>query len=809
VSRRAPNRVLVPAGVVAAALTACSFGPQEVTHRDRTKAVAVSILDERGLPVDDATFVDQDGDRSASDFGGVIRLDVSQPVAGVVYANGKLPEPVAIGTGSDVLSITVYDRVADDGGGERIAMHFGGDTMLGRRYQQPIRRDTPRVDSPDDARDLMAEIAPLMAAADLTTVNLETVIGTLPDEDAYPGKIFLIQSPPLVTEALRSAGVDAVMLGNNHTNDWQDRGVINTLAALDSAGLAHVGAGMTAEEAQRGRSFEVGSRTVAVISLSGLSGDRFNGSLPERGVAPPDDVTAFQAWQFETRSFSFGSPGEPGYFPPAERVARELWDEFERIEPTLAPERAAELWSAMTAEDVFPQLQDWVARRGHGGAGLYQRAALTDEIARLRRDGAETVVVQFHSGFQFTPAPSDGIRRASQVAVDAGADMVVSHHPHVLQGVEWYRGAPVVYSLGNFLFDQNFHATYPSAFVRAIVDDTGLVDLRFVPIMLDRYRPVPATDAVAERIVRQLAGRSVVGSESDRIVGSAVGMAQLEALPEGFSPAGIVLDRNTGVVQPAPDVGRRTVSIEANVPAPVGACTLLAVNQLPPGVEYGTELFGWGEIDDGLADRRRDTPLHLQLPDDVDSWSIVQGDDRSTFDDALRLSTDAADSVDVRNVSLVPVARNSFWATDRNRPIDLPPRYSLGMDVRLDRSQAPTVTLSAYTLSDEELTKEPESTRLREVDVALAVSDTPEWHAVSAPLPSDLFQPVDGQPVDGVFFTIESPPAFRSNLDVDNIELIEWRGPAQTDITLWAEVDYLQAAEPVTVEVDAIDCSAR
>ena len=80
----------------------------------------------------------------------------------------------------------------------------------------------------------------------------------------------------------------------------------------------------------------------------------------------------------------------------------------------------------------------------------------------------------------------------------------------------------------------------------------------------------------------------------------------------------------------------------------------MSVDELPPGVEYGVDLFGWGEIDDGLADRERRYPLHLRVPENPDSWSIVQGQGESTFDDALRLSTDAADSVDARNISLVP-----------------------------------------------------------------------------------------------------------------------------------------------------------
>ena len=91
------------------------------------------------------------------------------------------------------------------------------------------------------------------------------------------------------------------------------------------------------------------------------------------------------------------------------------------------------------------------------------------EIQRLRDDGAEVVVAQFHGGFQFAEVKSSFLRRISQAAIDAGADMVVSHHPHVLQGVEWYRGHLIAYSLGNLVFDQDFLATFPSAILRVVV----------------------------------------------------------------------------------------------------------------------------------------------------------------------------------------------------------------------------------------------------------------------------------------------------------------------------------------------------
>lgn len=117
--------------------------------------------------------------------------------------------------------------------------------------------------------------------------------------------------------------------------------------------------------------------------------------------------------------------------------------------------------------EVYHELQDWVARRGHGGASMWQKSRGEEQIAELRNQ-ADLLVVQFHSGFQFQPEKSSSLRQAARIALDAGADIVVAHHPHVLQGMEWYKGRLIVYRLGNFVFDQDFLSTFVTGFVRTI-----------------------------------------------------------------------------------------------------------------------------------------------------------------------------------------------------------------------------------------------------------------------------------------------------------------------------------------------------
>ncbi len=82
-------------------------------------------------------------------------------------------------------------------------------------------------------------------------------------------------------------------------------------------------------------------------------------------------------------------------------------------------------------------------------------AQLKADIARLREEGCAVVVAVMHWGDEGADVPPPGIRETAHAAIDAGADLVVGHHPHILQGVEEYNGRMIAYSLGNFVFGGN------------------------------------------------------------------------------------------------------------------------------------------------------------------------------------------------------------------------------------------------------------------------------------------------------------------------------------------------------------------
>ncbi len=89
------------------------------------------------------------------------------------------------------------------------------------------------------------------------------------------------------------------------------------------------------------------------------------------------------------------------------------------------------------------------------GAALAEEAAITNFILQAK-EMADVVIVAFHFGEEYSKEPSERQKSLAELAVDQGADLIVGSHSHVVQPLEVYNGKYIVYSLGNFVFDQNF-----------------------------------------------------------------------------------------------------------------------------------------------------------------------------------------------------------------------------------------------------------------------------------------------------------------------------------------------------------------
>jgi len=228
-------------------------------------------------------------------------------------------------------------------------------------------------------------IAARLRAADLAVGHVE-----VPHTRRAPSLQGDIPAPgadPEHVPALRRAGFHAVTLAGNHIADCGADGIADTVAALEGAGLAHCGAGANLEAARRPCVLESGDVRVAVLS--------YNCVGPE------------ESWATATRAGC-------NYL----RVNSADGSRITPRAPLSTPDPAA-------------------------------LAALAADIEAARRD-ARLVVVALHKGIVHTPALLAPYERAiAHAAIDAGADVVVGHHAHILRGIERYRGKPIFHGLGN------------------------------------------------------------------------------------------------------------------------------------------------------------------------------------------------------------------------------------------------------------------------------------------------------------------------------------------------------------------------
>ncbi|MBI4936228.1 MAG: CapA family protein [Actinobacteria bacterium] len=771
------------------AVVACDGTPR--TGAAPARPFTLTVLDERAAAIPGArlTLV---GQASPLAVDGSRDLSLTQPTAGVLRADGFLDEPVVLDPAEGDVRVTLLARTGPNGATRRV-LQFGGDVMMGRRYQAPETDiGTAVVDDAATARGLVADVAPLMAAADLSTVNLESVVGDLPPLDAYPAKRFLIQSPPEVIDALQQMGVDAVTLGNNHAYDWQDDGVASTIAHLDRAGVEWAGAGADAAQAQAGRMLEVNGLQVGLVSATTVNGDFVNDSLPPADEPVPEDLPAQDAWQYETRAFRYGGLGDPAHVAPGLRRAHEIWTLYESLEPTLDAASSAGLWREITR--VYPELQDWVARRGHGGAALFQRFEVARQVQQLRDQGAGLVVVQIHGGFQFSEAPSEFLRRAAHDAIDAGADLVVGHHPHVLQGFEWYRGHLIAYSLGNFLFDQDFLSTFPSVILRTVFEGDELLEARVVPLMLDRYRPVPVTGPVAERVVKLMNASSLLAASSDRLTPEVAAAV----LDPDLAPTAVVRPDGGGYsVDQAGEPVSNTYSVSPDRPVHLPECAVVrTVSEPPDGASIGLDLLGWGSLDDGTADRVNDGGMHW-----TGDGTTRYSDDRGTY---LHLESIPSKGSRARQVARSEVLEHRWFDSD-GAPLDGEPTYTVQLDIRPD-GRKPRLELVLYDVNDTDPTVEPSSTELHQADVDLPITPSGEWTTVTVDVSDLINATYDGvRPEAAMLYVVA--PAGDNRLDIDDVHLFEWRHLTDLPTDVWMPADALAADVEVDVPLQVHGCS--
>lgn len=255
---------------------------------------------------------------------------------------------------------------------------------------------------------------------DLTVVNLETPITT--GGVGAANKQFVFKGAPEALDALKSAGVDAVNLANNHTLDQGEEGLLDTLKHLSKRGIPYVGAGKNSKEAYSAQYFE---RQGIKIALLG----------------------------------------------------------FTRVMPVI----------------------EWKAEAGKPGlASVYDSAEALKAIAAAKKQ-ADVVVVVVHWGKERMEQYDKTQQTLGHSFIDAGADLVMGGHPHVLQGIEPYKGKWIAYSTGNFIFTRSsLPATWETAVFQAECSKEGQCSLKLSPMDAELGQPVPMNEADGQLLLHKV-----------------------------------------------------------------------------------------------------------------------------------------------------------------------------------------------------------------------------------------------------------------------------------------------------------------
>lgn len=185
---------------------------------------------------------------------------------------------------------------------------------------------------------------------------------------------------------------------------------------------------------------------------------------------------------------------------------------FEQTKAALAKEQVG--YFGMKHVDVRSVRGIEVVNLGYTGGRAGVRAEIERDVKRHKRPD-NLVLVSVHWGVEGSPVPTDDQRKLGRAIVDAGADLVIGTHPHVLQGIEEYRGRRILYSLGNFVFGGNGSPAdkdtivYQELFARQ-GDRVVPVGSRILPARISTvptrndYRPVLLEGAERERVLEKV-----------------------------------------------------------------------------------------------------------------------------------------------------------------------------------------------------------------------------------------------------------------------------------------------------------------
>ena len=261
------------------------------------------------------------------------------------------------------------------------------------------------------------ETLSIMRDADLFVVNNEFAFTS---RGTAVSKQYNFRADPKNAQILKDMGADLVTLGNNHTYDYGEEGLLDTLDTLKAAGVPYIGAGKDLEEASAPAVYTIGGFRISLVNAESIL---FNSNPPAQCALE----------------------GKPGTF------------------------------------DCY-------------------RPEMLFEAVRKAKAESDYCIAVLHWGSEGKSTPNEKQLTLSRGAAEAGADLIIGGHPHVLQTIGRSGAVPVVYSLGNYLFHSG---TYDTGVIQAVFrpSEKRLESLRFVPMQCRNMKVFTLSGSEKERLL--------------------------------------------------------------------------------------------------------------------------------------------------------------------------------------------------------------------------------------------------------------------------------------------------------------------
>ena len=176
----------------------------------------------------------------------------------------------------------------------------------------------------------------------------------------------------------------------------------------------------------------------------------------------------------------------------------------ERAEEAIFIEAGGRTVGVLSASRVIPVGAWNIENRQPGLFCTYDSTRLVERIKEIEEQ-CDYVVVFVHWGIERNALPEEYQHNLAKQYIDAGADLVVGNHSHVPQGIEYYKGVPIVYCLGNFIFNPDMVDTYA---LKAVWDTEGKTSLQVIPVDTKNYYTSELVDTEAQAFYDYLEGIS-------------------------------------------------------------------------------------------------------------------------------------------------------------------------------------------------------------------------------------------------------------------------------------------------------------